>query len=303
MGQALIKIHYYIPYVSKILKEGKSKKEVVVPAKQFLDSLFTTANKTPVMERTKPKSSVYNEIRLQVVEKEEDFWYGQFVKVRDDVAPGLVTAKGEYRHIDLESGEYIGEDTSFLYDVKNNILAFQRNYYSVSDKRAAEYFKYIFDINSAEDKYEYNISFRPCINSSSIELSDVALKSFDITCIDVGNPCLKTVLGNVRTHGAKSITVHYGLGKGRDNASLAKKKINDFLKLAIYDSDFTKIKGRIKEDPNSPVTEIDFLERRIETKFTLDYSLDNLINHQRIREAMKLHYPKGLERIKRIEQS
>ena len=73
------------------------------------------------------------------------YWYLNFVRLRETNIPSKVTIDKEAEPIELDDDEYIGEDSTALYDENNHILMLQRNRYSLGPNGIEEYLNLLYD--------------------------------------------------------------------------------------------------------------------------------------------------------------
>lgn len=113
-----------------------------------------------------------DEVRIQYVDREfidnnkyDDIWKMQVVRMRKGLVAGIAKDSGEFRPIELEADEGLGEDIAVLYDRRFSILAVQRNRNSVSPGGLIEYFNIICK-DDLPDKSE--LILKPILNKNEL---------------------------------------------------------------------------------------------------------------------------------------
>lgn len=143
-----IRIEYY--QVVKNDKDSRGMDELFC-----LEKLIAVACKKTIVDRT---YQYYDEeARLDKIRynKLDDYWYLNFVRLRQTKIPVKARRTEEAKPIELESDEYIGEDVTAVYDCKNNILALQKNRDSLGATGIEIY------LNNLYNNSQYNIFLRP----------------------------------------------------------------------------------------------------------------------------------------------
>ena len=104
-----------------------------------LEKLILKANGLPPEERI--FRYYQEEARLDKFwyNKVDDYWYLNFVRLRQTKLPVRAKKTEEAISMHLEEDEYIGEDVSAVYDCENHILALQRNRDSLSATGIEQY--------------------------------------------------------------------------------------------------------------------------------------------------------------------
>lgn len=78
-------------------------------------------------------------IRLEALEKENDLWFCDFVKVRMEHGPGKAGLRKPITGFDLAEDEGFGEETGLLWDASTNYCAVQYNHFGPRDSLISEY--------------------------------------------------------------------------------------------------------------------------------------------------------------------
>lgn len=286
-----IRVHYFFIKVLDIEKDNGEKAD-----SGELENLLNSLLYENVMDRMLKSDSSRNEIRLQTLQKEENYWKMQFVKVRDSIIPSKVNSSGDFNTIELGDDEYIGEDVACLYYPKKHVIAIQRNFYSASSKNICEYFN---QISRVKFQHKYIYLFEPIIDSSVKNLDYHSIVALDFSCSDLNNPDLNDVILNKEgLFGAQSLCIHIAVKNTKKNPNtLSKQGVTQFIKKVMGINTTRKLKAKVQIDEASPLSEIDFLEQRIETSFSLTYSKQNPITYSRVIKKMIMDCLKDLDKI------
>lgn len=287
-----IKVHYF----RVALFDSVSNKWV---DGECLDKILESISSLDVMDRRLPAHSGSDEVRLQVAEKRKSYWKLQFVKVRISVIPNKVNAAGEFQQILLNDDEFVGEDVTCIYSPGEQVMAIQRNHYSVTSNKICEFFNYMRKMLGAgsEDR-EY--IFEPLIDSNQKEVKYKTIRSLEFSCVDLNNQNIDDVIKNTGNYfGAKNMLCRVSIDSHeKGNVSLNLKKAWEFILQAVNNKSMRVLKAKVKMDMDSHVETIDFLEQRIETSFKIDYSKNQPITHIRIWHKMQELCPEVFQRIR-----
>lgn len=274
---AIIKIHYYLVNVSDLNSSDSSfKADADKKLNDLLDRLVNVDVRNLVWE---PNNNMHNSIVLQNVSKDSNgFWKLNFIKVRDEAMPGKINSDGVFTEIPLEENEYIGEDMTMLYSPEKKVIAVQRNYYSVSASKIEDYFNQMLIQYQIGD---LTFKFEPIIDTSEHQMDNAIIRSISVSCLDLSGDGIKAAVRNDDIFGAGRISITYGVGTQKKKASLDKKILN-WLRYFVGDKRFTKLQVGYKEDENSPVSVIDYINNKIEDCISIRYSKQNPITHEKL---------------------
>ena len=285
--QKTIKVIFY-QVSTNIYKKTNTSNESVICSNESTEfhRVLKCLSTLDVMSRRWPSTNDYDEIRLQELEKvtsnHNNYWKMQFIRVRTSDRPKKVDNQGEYTEIELNDDEYVGEDVTCLYDSVTNVIAIQQNYHSVRASRIEQYFTDLYK-RQIQDENFANFAFHPIIDSAIEQYDDAIIKSLELTCIDLNNADLKSVVENKNGFfGAQKINLKLGLNTRKQKSTLNVKNIFVYIKNCIKNHSMTKIRARVKLSPELPVETVDFLQYRLQIQFKLSFSKDNEITHSRI---------------------
>lgn len=279
--KATVKVHYF--NVDIIDSDGKEHVDKEAKLEKLLFFLQTLAEKNRILQLDRPDMEVEddtdlnNGIQLQVVEKVGEYWKLCFVKIRDESLPGKISTTGVYEALSLEPNEYIGEDMTIIYSPTKHFIGVQRNYYSVNISKVEDY------LNRIQLRYDgkKNIfKFEPITDSKNVP-NNALIRSVEISCLDLTGNDIKSVIENDETYGAGRVVYKLTVGTQKKDATLFQKimtKVQSFR----GNKNITALKVGYKEDVDSPVTAVDFLDNKIEDILKVSYSKIDPINYEKI---------------------
>lgn len=271
-----IRIEYYKIVMAK--KDGTGK-DIDFP----LEKLIAKAESLGVENRI--QEYYQEEARLDKTEYNKilNYWYLNFVRLRQTKLPVLATKDTEAIPMKLAQGEYIGEDVTAIYDVDNNVLALQRNRDSLSATGIEEY------LTRLNKSAEYGIYLRP-VPMSGLNEKVRKAKIFRKITIQFATDAEKTKRGLQASSFArlfeyfsefnsKTATLTLSMGytrKGGLDMDTIAQTIAD-----IYDTEgiVTGAEVNVKESETEPVDTIDlfamkyhdFIMMNIEKRESIDY--------------------------------
>ena len=275
--KAIVKVHYYQVTLGNSADEEQDR-AYFSDTKHELESIIKELEGKEVKDRTwSVGETMHNSVLLESVKKiNDDFWSLNFIKVRDDAMPGKINTEGVFTEIPLEENEYIGEDMSVLYAPNKNLLGIQRNFFSVSYEKIAKYFSHM------QEKYDFR--FEPILGNQSIP-DGAIIRSVEISCVDLKSDAVQKVVENSDIYGATRILLRLGIGTSKKSEGLIGGVV-DYLKKFIGDSRYKKIQVGYKENESTPVSTIDFIDRKLEDKLAIPYSKKDILTHDKICAAM-----------------
>ena len=272
--KAMMRFHFYFVTISD--KNNIAKFSVDTGKK--LEYLLTLLGEKTHSERTWTRNNdLDNRIILQEIAKEHEFWRLNFVKVRDGMLPGVLDTEGEFTELTLNEGEYIGDDMTIIYSPKHNIIGVQRNFFSVSASKTADYFNEM-QVNLVGDGRAFK--FEP-ITDSAVIPNNAIYRGMEISCYDLSEGSLEDTIGLNDSFGAKRATLLLSMGNAPRNKGL-KEKVVDYLSSIKKNGVVTKALLNFKADEKSPVESIDLLNHKLETCIKITYSKTEPITHQKV---------------------
>lgn len=276
-----IKFDYGRIHIYELETIGSKVKKKSNPLK--LEKILSLALTKTIKERT---ARYYGEpIILQKVNKVgEDLWQLQFIRQRSSEVPGIIDKKNdEYKKLELDDSEYIGEDVAVLYHEKTNVLMVQRNRSAIGMNGIQAYFQQI--LNSSKS---VEIKLVPFTNDIG-EFKKLIIRKVEISFAETNNENEKSSLIGVIT-GAKrmkslSTKVSFSVGYGKKDDSLTQEEVMEFAKLK-EDDGFKKVHVEYRESKDSPIEQVEFINGTLFDQEKFEYSKENEIYYDRIIDRM-----------------
>lgn len=106
----------------------------------FAEGLKTTAAIADSVQRVRELKGV--KYRAEKFGKHRGHHHGDVVRVRDSLMPGRTRLDQDgVQDLPLREGDFIGEETAFLFDPRINVIALQSNRFGISASLFAQYFQ------------------------------------------------------------------------------------------------------------------------------------------------------------------
>lgn len=187
-----------------------------------------------------------------------------FVKMRDDNFPSKVTEGRAQEDLDLEDGEYIGEDMYILYDRKKNVFMMQINRMSLTITRITEF------INKTREEDGKKVGFVPITKRvSRKELAKNKIRTIEVSCDgtydknSLKSSPLKTITDGLSQIGCSSYHMKLGVGRHR-NAELSPQESQNIIDDIINRSvNVSTAKVSMRNDITGEVEYIDLLQNKL----------------------------------------
>lgn len=161
---------------------------------------------------------------------EKEIWSMRILRLRDANLSFIVKPDEEAKPIELGDDEYLGEDMTMLFDIKNNVAMIQRNRFSIGFANLQRMMQKILnideiliDIRPITKELDVNVIQRDYFKSIEIRFANLKGKNID----SIGGS-LGTIMRMYKEFdgGGGVFTVNLGRTKKK---SLAKEKIRNFL--------------------------------------------------------------------------
>lgn len=276
-----IKFDYGRIYTYELETAGSKVKKNRKPLK--LEKILDLALTKTIKERTVP---YYGEpVILQKVNKlDEGLWKLQFIKQRSAEVPGIIDKKNdEYKKLELNDSEYIGEDVAVLYYEKTNVLMIQRNRTSIGINGLRAYFQQILNSSNLID-----IKLVPFTNDLG-ELKKLIIRKVEVSFAEINENDEKSSLTGVILGAKKmkslSTKVTFSVGRSRKDESLTQEEVMEFTKLK-EDDGFKKVHVEYRESKDSPIEQVEFINGTLFDQEKFEYSKENEISYERIIDRM-----------------
>ncbi|NUK30996.1 hypothetical protein HT574_13140 [Parageobacillus sp. VR-IP] len=251
-----------------------------------LSPILEQAENIEIPDRT---YSFYNDsARLQNLGKRGDLWALHFVRMRKDDSVSITTEDGDLDFLELEEGQYLGEEVSALYDPSNQVIMIQRNRYSLSPSGIAHYF------NQAYNEPGLHIFLKPIVSPEALDRidSDDLFRGIEISIADFKNATddvKKTLTGLTRnieeTPDPVNVKIILSLDR-KSKKSSSIKGIYDLLNKFSKDENVKKMEIRKKDDEESPVEKFDLIEDRLGDHAYFKIDRENPLEHDKLINKM-----------------
>jgi hypothetical protein len=246
-------------------------------------------------------------VRIQDCNKNSEGYYeGNFVKIRMLALPSRASLKGDLNQFDLEAYEGMGEEAAFLYDPILNILAMQRNRYSITTGTFSKYLK-----KKGENKND--VDFYPIITEDSLEKfkSMKTITKFQLKIAGISNPerfknsgkAPGNVIDLLNEFGAPhmDLTISMGYSKNSMKLTSIQRAAKQFLQFSRKEKD-NEMKSDVTSlivSGNSEDGKPDFIDlvadRIIEFKEIEIKSTDRILPYNTRKIIVSEHFLKNLE--------
>jgi hypothetical protein len=272
--KALMRFHFYFVTIS----DNDDIANFKIDTDQKLKCLLTLLHEKTHLERTWTRNNdLDNRIILQEIAEENEFWRLNFVKVRDGMLPGVLDTEGEFSELTLKEGEYMGEDMTIIYSPNHSVIGVQRNFFSVSASKTADYFNEM-QMTLVSDGRSFK--FEPI--TDSVEIPNSAIyRGVEISCYDLSGGSLEETIGLNDSFGAKRATLLLSMGTAPKSKGL-KERVVAYVNGISRRGTVTKALINFKVDESSPVESIDLLNHKLEVCIKITYSKTEPITHQKV---------------------
>lgn len=220
----------------------------------------------------------------------KEVWGIKLFKLRDTNIPSKAKNNEEAKVIELEDGEYIGEDMFLIFDPNNGIALIQRNRLSLGISRLEEFFTYTYN-KYVDEKNKIEVYIEPILDLHGKEkIYNSKYKNLEISFANI-NECvlnedrisLGTLLQPLKNMYGVNGSVKISLGHSRLD-TLNRKLIKDLVKEINEPSNKRYVrtaKIKIQEEDDCDVEIIDlfndvcdeYLEVSVESSKGLGYTM------------------------------
>ena len=287
-GTKKVRIDYFQVRRTKV--ENGKPSYPIFNIKPILDEAkdFVTADRTYEFRGEKS--------RLQTIEKrkveERDCWELQFLRMREfGSRPGIANEDGEFRLIELEDDEYIGEELAALYDEKLCVIAMQRNRNSLSPSGIEAYLNEIYPDNGIKLDPILNLDNETIFNKTDF------YRSFTLTFADIKKSnvdeksALYSLVREVETYEGVTATVTISFGnKAKKGDSLNGPEMVNTINKYAGDKNISKFTVSKKDSEDARVEIYDLVENTMFEFRSLAYNRNNPITHTRVFSEIESSY-------------
>ena len=279
-----------------MLKREKNPNKHIVESELTFDFVIWAAM---VNKEKKEKIAIsFDGIKARIDEisynKITDLWGMRLLKLRDKNIPAKAKDKEAARVVELEDGEYIGEDLFLLYDQNTGIAMIQQNRMSLGLSRIEHFLQLTYSaFVSPDDKIE--IQIRPILELDKGKRLSGDFKQIELSLANVCNyiddkTSLGTLLKPLQNYNGVNATIKISLGRSKKTSldRLAIRKLTDELSMDI-NKKFVK-SASIKIQDDSEVEIIDLFEENCHDYLMVDAEEKELLKYEYIIKQMIKKY-------------
>lgn len=227
------------------------------------------------------------EVRVESLEKRDEVWCIDFVRIRTDHGPGNVTRDEPIQGFDIGEDGGFGEETAALYDPTTNYILIQYNHFGVRAGVIAEYLSqyYTDEVNvySFKPKFDEDVE-RRLLNKTITKKLAFTIDVSRMTAQDRRNgQALSDAISYGRNSGADRLKVEISVtgDKERSLGQMAADGLNNLRTLVGNNPDaITKLEVAGKDNRDATTEILDLIGHRL-TK-----------EHKNLQLGADLRYPK-----------
>lgn len=290
------RFQYYQIIMYHMDRDGRKKKKVVDKPFVFSEWALKMNEKDMLL-----KAIDFNGVKARIekigIESENSsIWGLRLLKLRDKNIPVKAKDKVDAVAVELEDGEYIGEDVFMIYDENTSIAMIQQNRMAFGVSRIEEFFIYTYR-KYVDSEYEGAISIEPILeldkkkllkkgNYRQIEISFANVKDYT----DEGDKqSLTAILNPAKKLYGTSGTIKIGLGRTKNETLNRTEMLNLVKELQdLSNKRFIRsAKIHLQEEEDSDVEIIDLFEDNCNDY--IDFTLED-------RELLEYKYAIGMMR-------
>jgi hypothetical protein len=216
-----------------------------------------------------------SEVRVEAVEKRDDVWFMDFVRIRMDHGPGRVSRDAEVEGFDLDDDEGFGEETAALFDPGTGYILIQYNHSGV---RAASIADYLCAFNEVANnlytfkpKYDENVE-RKLLKQGITRKLAFTLDVSKLSAQDrLRGAALSDAINYGRGSGADKIKIEISVGGDRNRglADTVKGAITSLRNImGLNPEAVTKLEVTGKEDRDALTEVLDLIEQRLSVEIS-----------------------------------
>lgn len=221
---------------------------------------------------------------------DKEIWGLKLFKLRNTNVPSKAKNNEDAKVIELEDGEYIGEDMFLIFDPVNGIALIQQNRLSLGISRLEEFFTYTYN-KYVDEQHKIDVYIEPIldldgkkkINNSKYKNLEISFANINECVLDENRKSLGTLLQPLKNMYGVTGSIKISLGRSKLD-TLNRKFIKDIVKEVNEPSNKRYVrtaKIKIQEEDDCDVEIIDlfnnvceeYLEFSIESSKGLIYSV------------------------------
>ncbi len=234
---------------------------------------------------------------------ESKYWVFKFARLREDNIPKKAWEDKEAEDIELEDGEYIGEEVLAIYDEGIHILAIQRNFHSLGISGIEQYINTLW-----HNKNQTNIYLRPInpgnnitdsllkkgiVRKLRVKFADVQNSNID----DFESSAIKDIVNGAKKYNSIGMDIMLTVGRSKDknlNNEEAGQTIQDIYNNQEY---ISKAEVGIKERDDEPMEYMDLLADKLTDIILIDVKKRQSIASEYLQNLMWGQYQKSKGKI------
>ncbi len=270
--QRTIKFYYYVPKVYKKTDKNDFEWKYLCEfnVRDWLAEVFKDGQVKSNIELT---DCIVN---LESIKKiENDFYAFRIYKLRDTNIPSIIKEGEDAVPIDLDPDEYVGEDTTMLYDNSQGILMMQSNRMSIGRARLEKL------MTESLDDQNKRVSLKAIARKTdvsgfrgkklkTIEFSVENLDSLDEAYQKGG---LLETIKEYKKYSGYSFSIKISAGRKNEDTLDINNALDAIQELTDNKHLVNKAKVRLKDDEKPRMEEIDLLENILYD--TISFSIEN----------------------------
>ena len=298
-------IRYQYYQIKMFHKEQNGRKKIKV-----IDGIFDFPRWAKSLDEAGmiKKAIDFNNAKARVekisVRKGEGIWGLRIMKLRNTNIPAKAKDNEDAKVVELEEGEYIGEDLFMIFDVSSGIAMIQQNRFSLGISRLEEFLQFTY--NTYTDlTNKSKVSIEPIVeigknrklrgNYKQLEISFANLKDYT----EEGETSLATILKPFKNLYGITGIIKVGIGRTKED-TLNRTEIMslaDELKDESNKRFIRSAKIKLQEEEDSDVEIIDLFEENCHDFLTFELEERTLLNYGYAIEKMRTMYMKRREEL------
>lgn len=273
--------------------------------------LFDLSSILEIISDFKPQETNFilsngDEVRIQYTKLKKingidvDVWQQQFIRMRSGIVAGIATENGDFKAIELEEDEGLGEDIAVLYDKALSVIAIQRNRNSISPSGICEYLNKLHKDHIPEKS---EIVFMPILTVD--ELPDYSgetiyrkikfnFAALNTDVLEANKSQALAEIAKVKDRFPDIIfKIELSVGRADKTKGLPNDESNRIIRTLMDESNSANVKGlqvALKRDAECKVEHFDLIETKVYDHDSFSYTKLTPIKHEDIMEAMERKY-------------
>lgn len=289
-----IKYQYYQILMVHREQEGRKKKDVIDGCFKFPDWAKSMRNQKMIKTAIKFGTAMAR-IEECSVRKGEGIWGLRIMKLRDTNIPAKAKDNEAAKAIELEEGEYIGEDLFVIYDYHTGIAMIQQNRLSLGISRIEEFLQYTYNTYTDSENTS-RISIEPILEFDRVNQFAGNYKQLEISFANLndytaeGDTALSTIIKPFKNMYGITGTIKVGLGRTK-NDTLNRTEIVSLVGELESNKRFVRsAKIKLQEEEDADVEIIDLFEEICHDFITFEIEERTLLSYEYAIAKMRQSY-------------